>query len=82
MTPAQAVKAIMARQGITNAALADKVGATNAAMWDRLKRENMSVKVLEEMLRMMDYEIILQPKALGRRPDGCYVLDMKGGDSR
>lgn len=60
---------------LQNADLAKRVGCTNAALFARLSQDNISVEKLVQMLEAMGYELIAQPAARGRRPDGCYLVN-------
>jgi len=80
MKATEAIKKIMGDLNISNAKLASRLGCSNAVIYERLTQKNISVKALDQMLAALDYEIIIQPKSMGRRPDGCYVID--GGDRK
>ncbi len=80
MIATEAVRKIMEDLGITNAKLASRIGTSNAVIYERLTQKNISMKNLDQMLAAMDYEIVLQPRSSGRRPDGVYVVD--GGDRK
>lgn len=69
------VKDIMEKQHLKNAQLGARIGVKNDAIFARLTQKNISVDILNQMLAAMDYEIVVQPKSLGRRPEGCYVID-------
>lgn len=79
MKATEAIKKIMGDLNISNAKLASRIGCSNAVIYERLTQKNISIKALDQMLAALDYEIIIQPKSSGRRPDGCYVID---GDDR
>ena len=69
---------IMETQGITNAQLGKKIGCSGDIVYQRKKQENISVKVLNQMLCAMDYEIVIQPTTSGRRAEGVFVVDNRG----
>ncbi|XCH79044.1 MAG: helix-turn-helix domain-containing protein [Candidatus Dehalobacter alkaniphilus] len=75
MKATEAVKKIMEDSNITNAKLASRIGCSNAVIYERLTQKNISVNSLDQMLAALDYEIVLQPKSSGRRPEGCFVVD-------
>ena len=68
---------LMEEQNKTNAQMADALGISNAAMWDRLKSpksSNLTVKKLDEMLRVLGYDLVIMPRAKAGRIDGAYVV--------
>ena len=80
------VKMIMTKQEVTNAKLASRLSITPATLWDRVsnnKRVNkkgqlvgerdLNVQILNEMLRALDYKIIIAP-ADAKVPEGGYTL--------
>ncbi len=74
MNAGKAVKKVMASKEISNARLASRIGCSNAVIYERLTQKNISIKNLDQMLAAMDYEIVIQPKTSGRKPDGVYVI--------
>lgn len=77
MTSKEIVSKIMKDQGITNAELAAKLDLTQATLWDRLnpkKTNNMTVKKLGEMLKMLDYKVVVVPRK-SRIPEGGYEVE-------
>ncbi len=75
MIATEAVKRIMEESNVTNAKLASRIGTSNAVIYERLTQKNISIKNLDQMLAAMDYEIVLQPRSSGRKPDGHYVIE-------
>lgn len=69
----------MEEKGYTNAQLGKKIGCSGDIVYQRKNQSNISVKVLNQMLCAMDYEIVIQPTSAGRKPDGVYVVDNIGG---
>lgn len=80
------VKEIMENKGVTNADMANRLNITQAAMWDRLKLKkvkngqempcpNMTVDKLNDMLRALDYEIVIVPRGKSGRIEGAYLVD-------
>ena len=60
-----AVRDIMEKKGIGTNALADRIGKPARLVSDRLsldKGENISVDKLSELLRAMDYKVVLVPR--------------------
>lgn len=77
MTSKEIVNDLMQKQGITNAEMAAKLDVSQAALWERLnpkKTNNMTVKKLNEMLRMLDYKIVVVPRK-NRLPEGGYEVE-------
>ena len=57
-----------------NAEMAAKLDVTQVALWDRLspkKTNNMTVKKLNEMLKMLDYKVVAVPRK-SRLPEDGY----------
>lgn len=77
MTSKEIVSNLMQEQGVTNAEMAAKLDVTQAALWDRLnpkKTNNMTVKKLNEMLKMLDYKVVAVPRK-SRLPEGGYEVE-------
>ena len=78
MKATEALQKIMEEKGITNAALAGRLGVTPAVAWDRVnnekKKNGLSVKLLNEMLSVMDYKLMIVPREtkMGSRE---YVIE-------
>lgn len=56
------VRTIMKNNGIKIAALADKLKIRSNVISVRLTQDNISISKLDEMLRLMDYKIIVVPR--------------------
>ena len=71
------VKEIMKEQGVTNSLMANRLNITQAALWDRInsgKVKDIPLSTLNEMLRALDYKIIIVPTD-SRVPDKGYKVD-------
>lgn len=71
------VKEIMKEQGVTNALMANRLNITQAALWDRInssKVKDIPLSTLNEMLRVLDYKIIIVPTD-NRVPDKGYKVE-------
>ena len=71
------IKAVMERKGKTNADLAANLEITPAALWDRLnskKVKDIPVSLLQDMLRAMDYKVVVVPRTT-RLPIDGYEVD-------
>lgn len=85
MNAKEIVSKLMDEQNKTNAQMAAALGITPAAMWDRLnspKANSLNVKKLSEMLRALDYELVIMPRAKAGRIDGAYVVTEEFGEKQ
>lgn len=67
---------IMARKEITNSRLASRLNLSPQATWDRLhtkKTKDIPASTLTEMLRAMDYKLIVVPQETRTPVDGYEV---------
>ncbi len=81
MNAKEIVIKLMEKQNKTNAQMADAIGISKATMWDRLnspKTNNLTVKKLNEMLRVLGYELVIMPRAKAGRIDDAYVVTDEG----
>lgn len=76
----EALKIAMKNQKTTQQQLADRIGAkSQSVISERLKMENLSVNTVLEMLDAIGYEMIIQEKRRGRRPEGQLIIE-RGGE--
>lgn len=61
MITMEAVKEIMKRKGVRPSDLCDRLGIKSNVLSERFKQKNVSVTKLNEMIRLMDYKIVLTP---------------------
>ena len=61
MITMESVKEIMKKKGIRPSDLYDGLGIKSNVLSERFKQKNVSVSKLNEMLRLMDYKIVLTP---------------------
>lgn len=76
MKARELVKIIMEKQAVNNACMADRLNITQAALWDRLntkKAKDIPVSLLSEMLRALDYKVVLIPRSSRVPTDGYEV---------
>lgn len=69
MTGKDIIKALMEKQMVTNAQLANRLGLTQATMWARLNNQSakdLQLSVFGEMLDALGYEIVIRR----RKDDG------------
>lgn len=74
MKSTEAIKEIMKEQNMTATALGKRIGKTQKVVSDRLRLENLSTDKLNEMLRALDYKIVLVP-ADTRLPKDSYEVE-------
>jgi hypothetical protein len=56
--------------------MADRLNITQAALWDRLntkKAKDIPVSMLSEMLRALDYKVVIVPRSSRVPSDGYEV---------
>lgn len=76
----EAIKAAMKETKTTQTQLADRIGAkSQSVIARRLGLSNLSVDTVIEMLDAIGYELVVQEKKRGRRPEGQMVIE-KGGE--
>ena len=83
MNEKEIVMKLMKDQNKTNAQMAAALGISPAAMWDRLnstKTKSLTINKLNEMLRALDCELVVMPRAKAGRIDGAYVVTDEAGD--
>lgn len=73
MTATETVRKVMEGAGYTNATLGKAIGIANTAIWDRLKKDNMRVDTLVQMLSPMGYKLVAIPSDQ-RMKAGWYEL--------
>ena len=76
MKAREIIKVIMERLGVSNACMADRLNITQAALWDRLntkKAKDIPVSMLSEMLRALDYKVVIVPRSSRLPADGYEV---------
>lgn len=85
MNGREIIKDIMKKLNITNSTLANRLGITQAALWDRIDtqprkgkpRKDIPVSLLSEMVKAMDYKVIVVPSQTRVPPDGYVIGDDK-----
>lgn len=76
MKASEIVRTAMTEKGVTQKQLAAAIGAkSQSVIAERLKTNSFTVSNLNSMLAALGYEIVIQPKKPGRRPDGQFVID-------
>ena len=62
MKATDALREIMGKSGLKFSELMDMLKIPSNTLANRLKQENISVKKLDEMARLMKYKIVLVPR--------------------
>lgn len=84
MNNREIIKMIMNEQGVSNSTLAKRLDITQATLWDRLDttprkgkpRKDISVALFSEMLRALDYKVVVVPESTRIR-DGYVVGEVE-----
>lgn len=71
MKATEIVRLVMKAKEVRVAALADKLKIKSNVLSERLSQENISIAKLDEMLRLMDYKIMIVPRDTTEK-DGWY----------
>lgn len=74
MITSDAIREVMKEKGISLSVLAGRLGLGKSTMSERLRQKNISVGKANEVLRVMDYKIIIVPSDT-RIPDGGYEVE-------
>ena len=76
MKISDAIKTAMKNQKTTQVQLAERIGASSqSVIAQRLRMNNLSVDIVIEMLDAIGYEMVIQEKKRGRRPEGQIIID-------
>ncbi len=71
MKATEIVRIVMKTKEVKVAALADKLKIKSNVLSERLSQENISIAKLDEMLRLMDYKIMIVPRDTSEK-EGWY----------
>ena len=74
MKATQALKKVMEIREVKPAALCDRLNIKSNVLSERFKQENISVAKLNEMLKAMDYKIVVVPRD-ARVPEGGIDIE-------
>ena len=74
MIAMEAVKEIMKLKDIRPAVLCDRLKIKSNVLSERFKQKNVSVEKLNDMLRAMDYKVVVIPRE-ARIPEGGYEIE-------
>ena len=70
----EAVREIMAQQEVGPSVLASRIAKSPRLVTDRLAMENISIGKLNELLRALDYKIMLVPRSHTKK-SGEYEVE-------
>lgn len=74
MIAMEAVREVMKLENVRPATLCDRLSIKNNVLSERFKQKNVSVSKLNEMLRVLDYKVIVVPRET-RVPDGGFEIE-------
>ena len=74
MIAMEAVREIMKLKDIRPAVLCDRLKIKSNVLSERFKQKNVSVEKLNDMLRAMDYKVVVVPRD-ARIPEGGYEIE-------
>lgn len=74
MKASKAVKEIMNEQNVTLSKLASRMNKSLRLVSDRLRADNITTKNLVEMLRNLDYELVVVPRGKINKSDDVYFI--------
>ncbi len=74
MIAMETVKEVMKLKEVRPAMLCDRLGIKSNVLSERFKQKNVSVSKLNEMLRLMDYKVVVVPRET-RVPEGGFEVE-------
>ena len=74
MITMEAVKEVMRIKEVRPAVLCDRLKIKSNVLSERFKQKNVSVEKLNEMLRAMDYKVVIVPRE-AKVPDGGFEVE-------
>ena len=75
MKATEAVRQVMESTGTTLSTLSRRLGKRPQVVWDRLSQDNISVAKLNEMLRTMDYKVVIVPSGVRMGNDAWIEIE-------
>ena len=78
MTTREIIKKLMSDKDVSNAQMASILGTSQATIWDRLnsqRNKSMSISTLSQMLKILDYEVVIVPRNKANRIEGSYTIE-------
>ena len=73
MQAMEAIRKIMEAQSIIPSVLCDRLGIKPNVLSERFTQKNVSVKKLNEMLKVMDYKIVILPRDAKKVSEGIEI---------
>ena len=73
MTTREALKKIMELRAVGTNKLADRMGKPPRFVSDRLRSQNIGIQHLNELLRILDYKIVLVPRETTEKEDWVRI---------
>ena len=70
----EAIREIMKEQEVGVSKLADRMNKKQSTISERLKQDNISLSKLNEMLRVLDYKIVVMPRNIST-PKNSYEIE-------
>lgn len=74
MTTSEAFKKIMEKRGVKFSVLMGRLGIASNTLSNRLNRPNMTIGMLADMAKALDYKVVLIPRETRSIPDS-FELD-------
>lgn len=73
MKATEAIREIMKEEGIGVTKLADRLGKGKNVISERLRQDNISMEKLGEILRVLDYKVVLIPRDMVTPKNGYEI---------
>lgn len=70
----EAIREVMKMQDVKPSVLASRINVSNNVLSQRFSQKNISVDKLNEMLRALDYKVVILPRS-ARLQDGGIEID-------
>lgn len=74
MKAGDAIKKVMEEQGVRVSQIAYMAGKKSNVISERLSQENISVGKMLEMLRVLEYKVVIMPRD-AKMQDGWYEVE-------
>ena len=73
MRATEALRKVMELKSVKPSMLCDRLGIKSNVLSERFKQRNISVEKLNEMLKVMDYKIVIVPRESRILPDSFEI---------
>jgi hypothetical protein len=73
LNPLQATREVMKLKNVGVGALAERLQIKRTSLSERFRHESISVRNLDEMLRLMDYKVLIVPRETKIPEEGFQV---------